>query len=167
MRDYRRLIDTNTSGNRCDVTPLFADPEGFAVLLEDLEHLLEGVAFDVVAGIDALGFVVGAALAARRGAGFLAIRKGGKLPVATVSRAFVDYTGTGKRLEIRADAIQPGTRILVADEWIETGAQVAAAISLLEDLGGIVVGVAAVQADDNPLVQGLREKYPFYVPSHG
>ena len=84
--DYLRLIDTHTSGNRCDLTPLFADPEGFTALLDDLERLLEGAAFDVVAGIDALGFVVGAALAARRGAGFLAIRKGGKLPVATVSR---------------------------------------------------------------------------------
>ena len=86
MEEYLRLIDTQTPGPRCDVTPLFADPQAFAALVADLcAPFMEGE-IDRVAGIDALGFILGTAMALHLKKGFVPIRKGGKLPVA-VSRA--------------------------------------------------------------------------------
>jgi len=121
-RTYLALIDRKTSGNRCDVTPLFADYVAFSALVEPL-------AFEVVVGIDALGFILGAVLALRTHVGFVPVRKGGKLPGAVDSAECVDYTGQPKTLELRRDALEPGTRVLLVDEWIETGVQVGAASS--------------------------------------
>ena len=159
MHDYLRLIDTNTQGPRNDVTPLFADYEAFASLVEDLIKPFAQVEFDYVIGIDALGFIVGTAIALRTKKGFVPIRKGGKLPVETETVDFVDYTGQKKSLELRAGAINPQTRVLIVDEWIETGAQVKAAIELVERQGGIVVGIATISIDDNADTRVMREKY--------
>jgi adenine phosphoribosyltransferase len=160
MKDYLRLIDTDTSGPRYDVTPLFADPEAFSNLVEDLLEAFVGVPFDLMAGIDALGFILGAAMAMRAGKGFVAVRKGGKLPVDVDRVSFVDYTGKDKALEIRPDAVDEGVRVLVVDEWIETGAQVSAAVDLIEGRGGVIVGIASIAMDKNPRTDALREKYP-------
>jgi len=162
MPHYLDLIDTNTTGPRYDVTPLFANYAAFDALLHDFERLLAHVQYDVVAGIDALGFILGTALALRLHKGFVSVRKGGKLPVAVDRVSFVDYSGEQKSLELRHDAIKPGTRVLVVDEWIETGAQAKAAIALIERQGGIVVGVAAFQIDANAATQPLRDAYPCY-----
>jgi len=159
MRNYLQLIDTHTQGPRSDVTPLFADYKAFSSLVEDLIEPFLQVAFDYVIGIDALGFIVGAALALRAKKGFVSIRKGGKLPVQTHSVDFVDYTGQIKSLELRADAIAAGTKVLIVDEWIETGAQIKAAIELVERQGGIVVGIATINIDDNAETRLIREKY--------
>ena len=159
MRDYLRLIDTDTPGSRCDVTPLFADPEAFKVLVEDLVQPFQGQAIDRVAGIDALGFILGTAVALRLGKGFLPIRKGGKLPVQVEQIEFVDYTGKHKTLEMRLGSIQAGERILLVDEWIETGAQVRAAVTLIELQGGLVAGITAINIDDNPGSRVLLAKY--------
>lgn len=128
---YLRRIDTQTLGRRYDVTPLFADYESFAELVRDLAEPFQDASLDLVAGIDALGFILGAALALKLRKGFLPIRKGGKLPVPTDAVEFVDYSGERKALEVRRDALRPGMRVLVVDEWIETGAQVSAAIELI------------------------------------
>lgn len=96
-KEYLRLIDTQTAGPRCDVTPLFADPIAFAELIADLSEPFISTAIDYVAGIDALGFILGTAVALRLNKGFIPIRKGGKLPVAVTAREFVDYTGESKR----------------------------------------------------------------------
>lgn len=159
MRNYLQLIDTNTQGPRNDVTPLFADYEAFSSLVEDLIKLFVQVEFDYVIGIDALGFIVGTAIALRTKKGFVPIRKGGKLPVKTNAVDFVDYTGQRKSLELRIDAIAAETKVLIVDEWIETGAQVKAAIELVERQGGIVVGIATINIDDNADTRLIREKY--------
>ncbi|HEX6543852.1 MAG TPA: phosphoribosyltransferase family protein [Ktedonobacterales bacterium] len=159
-RPYLALIDHTTSGNRCDVTPLFADSGAFSSLIDDLAALVEPLAFDLVAGIDALGFILGAALALRTHVGFVPIRKGGKLPVAVDAVECVDYTGQRKMLEMRRDALTPGTRVLLVDEWIETGAQVRAAIQLIEGQGGVVAGIASLHMDDNDQTEPLRARYP-------
>ncbi len=112
-----------------------------------------------MAGIDALGFILGAAIAVRLKKGFVPIRKGGKLPVQTDVARFVDYTGQEKSLELRVGAIQPRTRVLVVDEWVETGAQVRAAIELLEKQGGVVIGVASINMEDNSVTRLLRGRY--------
>ena len=156
---YLALIDHQTNGQRCDVTPLFADYAAFSALVGDLAALVEPLAFDVVAGIDALGFILGAALALRTHTGFVPIRKGGKLPVAVDAAECVDYTGQRKTLELRRDALRPGTRVLVVDEWIETGAQVRAAIHLIERQGGVIAGIASLHMDDNEQTEPLRARY--------
>src|SRR5689334_9465137 len=104
-RPYLALIDHETSGNRCDVTPLFADYAAFSAMVDDLAALVEPLAFDAVAGIDALGFILGTALALRTQVGFVPVRKGGKLPVAVDSAECVDYTGQRKTLELRRGAL--------------------------------------------------------------
>ncbi len=163
MSHYLDLIDTNTSGPRYDVTPLFAHHAAFDALLQDFERLLVGVHCDAVAGIDALGFILGTALALRLRKSFVPVRKGGKLPVAVDSVSFVDYSGSEKALELRHDAIRPGMRVLVVDEWVETGAQVQAAITLIERQGGVVAGVVTLQIDTkNVATQTLRDAYPCY-----
>src|SRR5262245_41075845 len=86
--EYLRLIDTKTRGPRYDVTPLFADGQAFARLIDDLAGRCGDLTFDLVAGIDALGFILGAALALRSRRGFVPIRKGGKLPVAADAARF-------------------------------------------------------------------------------
>ena len=156
--DYLRLIDTHTRG-RYDVTPLFADYDAFARLTDDLARKFADVVVDRVAGIDALGFILGTALALRLQKGFISIRKGGKLPAQVERAEFVDYTQERKSLEIRADAITQGMKVLIVDEWIETGAQVRAAIDLVERLGATVVGVATINLDENKNTRSLIEKY--------
>lgn len=158
-RPYLALIDRDTSGNRCDVTPLFADCAAFSALVDDLAALVEPLAFDVVVGIDALGFILGAALALRMQRGFVPIRKGGKLPVAVDSVECVDYTGQRKTLELRRDALKSGTRVLLVDEWIETGAQAQAAIQLIEGQGGVIAGIASLHIDGNEQTEQLRARY--------
>lgn len=148
MRDYMALIDRNTDRRRCDVTPVFGDVEAFGALVDDLMGLVAGAEFTTIVAIDALGFVLGAAMAVRGHKRLVLARKGGKLPVRTHAAEFVDYTGQTKSLEIRRDAIESGTRVLVVDEWVETGAQVLAAGSLVEMLGGVVVGVASIHIDE-------------------
>ena len=159
MKEYLILIDTHTSGPRCDVTPLFTNPQAFAALVADLCAPFEASEIDSVAGIDALGFILGTAMAIRLGKGFIPIRKGGKLPVAVSRAEFVDYSGQPKTLELRQGSIQPGQKVLVVDEWIETGAQVEAAVRLVEEAGGAVVGIATINMDDNSRVRRLRERY--------
>jgi adenine phosphoribosyltransferase len=159
VSDYLRLIDRNTSGNRCDVTPLFADPEAFGRLLEDLTGQFAGAEFDLIVAVDALGFVLGTALALRMRKGLVVVRKGGKLPVKTDVAEFVDYTGRTKSLELRPDAIAAGTRVLVVDDWVETGAQVRATICLIEGRGGVVVGVASINIDLSASAELVRLGY--------
>jgi adenine phosphoribosyltransferase len=159
MKDFLKLIDTETDGPRCDVTPLFADPQAFEALVTDLCAPFFDREIDYVAGIDALGFILGTAMAMRLQKGFIPIRKGGKLPVAVSRAEFMDYSGEAKTLELRQGSIQAGERVLVVDEWVETGAQVQAAVDLIEGAGGCVAGIVAINMDDTPLVRRLRERY--------
>jgi adenine phosphoribosyltransferase len=158
--DFLSLIDRQTTGNRCDVTPLFADGEALAALVDHLLAQMSGVPFDRVAAIDALGFILGTAIAVRAGKGVIAIRKAGKLPVACERREFVDYTKQTKSLELRPDILRRGERLLIVDEWIETGAQIKAAIELIEPLGAIVAGVVTINidadAEENLKAKGYR-----------
>jgi adenine phosphoribosyltransferase len=159
MKNYLRLIDTHTTGPRCDVTPLFAHPEAFAELVADLCAPFDPADIDYVAGIDALGFILGTAMAIHLHKGFIPIRKGGKLPVAVDTVEFVDYSGQSKTLELRQGGLPVGARVLVVDEWLETGAQAQAAVRLVEEVGGVVAGIAAINMDDNPGVRRLRGRY--------
>lgn len=162
VADYLQLIDHTTGGSRCDVTPLFADHVAFSALVSDIGEHFGEEAFDVVVGIDSLGFILGTAVALHAGKGFVPVRKGGKLPGMTDETSFVDYSKQLKSLELRHGAFAPGTRVLLVDEWIETGAQVNAAIELIERQGGIITGIATISMDENEATRALRKKYDCY-----
>jgi adenine phosphoribosyltransferase len=125
-----------------DLTPLFANGPAFAQVI-DVIATQYGGAFDVVAGIEARGFVLAAAVAYASGAGLVPIRKAGKLPRETVSAAYALEYGEAV-LEVHADAFEPGTRVLLLDDVLATGGTAAAAISLVERAGGVVVGFSVL-----------------------
>ena len=104
-------------------------------------------------------------MACKLNVGFLPIRKGGKLPVPARRQDFVDYTGTTKSLELRSDIDLIDRKVLIVDEWIETGAQISAALSLVEDGGSTIIGVASIHMDKNPFTDELRKKYNFRIAS--
>ncbi len=157
--NYLRLIDTNTQGQRYDVTPLFENCEAFSSLVRDLIRHFREVEFDCVAGVDALGFILGTAIATQANKGFVPVRKGGALPVKCDAAEFVDYTGKSKTLELRDGAIVPGLKVLLVDDWIETGGQITAAIKLIEARDGVVVGIATIGINENQATLRLKQRY--------
>jgi adenine phosphoribosyltransferase len=123
-----------------DITPLLADPAGLAAVVDGLVEAFEGERVDKVVGIEARGFVVAAPLAVRLGAGFVPVRKVGKLPWTTHAEEYELEYGTD-RLEVHQDAIAPGERVLIVDDVIATGGTAEATARLVELLGGEVVGL--------------------------
>jgi adenine phosphoribosyltransferase len=139
----REVADFPTAGIEFkDLTPLFADRRGLAAVTDALADVASGA--DLIAGIDARGFLVGGAVATRLGTGVLAIRKGGKLPPPVRTEQYNLEYGTAT-LEIPADGIELGGRsVVIVDDVLATGGTVAAARRLLEDCGARVSAVAVV-----------------------
>lgn len=124
-----------------DVMPLLASPTALQAAVDGLAAYAEPLRPDVVLGAEARGFILGGALACRLGAGFVAARKPGKLPRETVSVEYALEYGVDS-LEVQADAVKPGVRVLVHDDVLATGGTARAEIDLVERLGGTVVGAA-------------------------
>lgn len=125
-----------------DLTPLFADAQGLAAVTDELTAIADGA--DVIAGIDARGFVVAAAVATRLGVGMLMVRKAGKLPPPVCRESFRLEYGTAE-LEIPADGIElTGRRVVIVDDVLATGGTLAAARRLLEASGATVTAAAVV-----------------------
>jgi adenine phosphoribosyltransferase len=126
-----------------DIMPLLADSEALHETVERLGEFAEPREPDVVLGAEARGFILGAALAYRLGCGFVPARKPGKLPWRTISAKYALEYGFDA-LELHADAIAPGTKVLIHDDLLATGGTARAKIDLVEQLGGTVVGLAFV-----------------------
>jgi adenine phosphoribosyltransferase len=139
-----------------DLTPVFADGPAFRRMVEGLaspaasdpraavaETAGGDAAFDVVVGVEARGFLLAAAVAFDRGIGVVPVRKAGKLPRERIAADYELEYGTAT-LELHADSIRPGTRVLVVDDVLATGGTLGAAISLVEQVGGIVAAVSVV-----------------------
>jgi len=124
-----------------DITPLLGDPVAFSVAIDELVAANAGAEVDRVVGIEARGFVFGAAVALRLGAGFVPVRKAGKLPWAVVREEYELEYGTDK-LEIHRDAVHPDERILIIDDVLATGGTALATATLVEALGGVTAGFA-------------------------
>ena len=124
-----------------DITPLLADRQGLCDAVDALTELTRDLRPDVVIGAEARGFLLGPALARELGTGFVLARKPGSLPHRTISHEYsLEY---GKNvLEVHEDAIAPGSRVLVHDDLLATGGTAKALCSLVEQLGGEVVGCA-------------------------
>jgi adenine phosphoribosyltransferase len=121
-----------------DITTLLKDPVGFRITVNELANRYAGAKIDRVAGIEARGFIVGAALAYHLGVGFVPIRKKGKLPAETVEQDYELEYGTD-RIEMHVDAVSPGERVLLVDDLIATGGTAGAACKLIESMGGKIV----------------------------
>jgi adenine phosphoribosyltransferase len=124
-----------------DVTTLLRDPEGFRLAIDSLSTPYHGRRIDLVVGVESRGFILGAAVADRLGAGFVPVRKLGKLPSTTV-RATYDLEYGSDSLEVHKDAVEPGQRVLVVDDLLATGGTARATVGLVKQLGGRVEGVA-------------------------
>jgi len=124
-----------------DITPLLRDPAGFALAVEYLAQPYRGKNVNVVTGAESRGFIFGAAVAQTLSAGFVPIRKPGKLPSKTQSASYELEYGTDS-LEIHVDAIRPGDRVLMIDDLLATGGTMEACCRLVESLGGQIVGVS-------------------------
>jgi adenine phosphoribosyltransferase len=138
-----------------DLTPVFADGPAFRRMVRGLAapsasdprvaavSAVDGRPFDVVVGVEARGFLLAAAVALDTGVGVVPVRKAGKLPRERIAAEYALEYGTAT-LELHADAIAPGARVLVVDDVLATGGTLEAAIALVEQLGGVVAGVSVV-----------------------
>ncbi len=123
-----------------DITPLLGDSVAFAAAIEQMAAGFEAGGIDYVAAVEARGFIFGAALAEKLQAGFVPIRKKGKLPYKTVSHTYQLEYGTDT-IEIHSDAVEPGAKVLMVDDLLATGGTMAAACNLLEKLNADIAGV--------------------------
>jgi len=123
-----------------DITPLLADPEAFATAVDALCAGFTEAGIEYVAAVEARGFIFGAAAAKQLGAGFVPIRKKGKLPSETESVSYELEYGTDT-LEVHSDAVENGARVLLVDDLLATGGTMAAACELIEKIGGQIAGI--------------------------
>lgn len=126
-----------------DITTLIQDKEAFKKAVDDLSKEYENKGIDKVVGVEARGFIFGACLAQRIGAGFVPVRKKGKLPSKTISASYELEYGTDT-LEIHEDAITAGEKVLILDDLLATGGTVKAVIELIKKLKGEIVGAGFV-----------------------
>ncbi|WP_299452836.1 adenine phosphoribosyltransferase [uncultured Pigmentiphaga sp.] len=126
-----------------DITPLLQDPRSFRVLIDLFVYRYMNQRLDLVAGIDARGFIVGSVIAHELNLGFVPIRKKGKLPFDTIAEQYSLEYGSDS-VEMHADAVRPGQRVLLVDDLVATGGTMLAGMKLLQRLGANVVEAAAV-----------------------
>ncbi len=126
-----------------DLSTLLADAGAWAETIDRLAHIVERDEPDVLAGIESRGFLVAAPLAYKLGCGFLMVRKRGKLPGDTIGHEYALEYGTD-RVEVQADAITPGQRVVLLDDLLATGGTAAAAEALLRRVGAEVIGAAFI-----------------------
>jgi len=126
-----------------DITTLIKDPVGYSETLNELYNLAKNKGITKVVGIESRGFIFGGALAEKLGAGFVPIRKPGKLPAETVSESYELEYGTDQ-MEIHKDALQEGDKVLLHDDLLATGGTMEAACKLVEKLGAEIVQISFI-----------------------
>jgi adenine phosphoribosyltransferase len=145
LEDYIRTIpDYPKKGIMFrDVTSLWQDAQGFRRVIDALVHPFIGEKIDKIVGIESRGFVLGGAIAHQLSVGFVPLRKKGKLPYKTYSQEYTLEYGTDV-LEMHIDAIEKGERVLIVDDLIATGGTAEAAVKLIHQVGGHIVGTAFI-----------------------
>jgi adenine phosphoribosyltransferase len=160
MIDYAKYVIPGKG--RTDLARLFRDVDAFDSSAKAMAEPFRSAGITAVAALDALGFVFGTAIARELGVGLVLVRKGGKLPVDFESTTFVDYSGDTKTFEIAKEAIHQGDTLLIVDEWSSTGAQLRASISLIEKMGGKVLGAACYSMNSRVKSDPLLAKYQLH-----
>ena len=146
-----------------DVTTLFRDPRGFRLAVDQLLAPFVGQRIDLVAGLEARGFILGGAVAHQLSKGFVPIRKKGKLPGRTIEQDYLLEYGSAT-VEMHDDAVEAGHKVLLVDDLLATGGTAEAGIRLIERLGGEVIGCAFVV--DLPDLGGRKKLENMGVPTH-
>lgn len=126
-----------------DITPLLANGDAFAVAIRTMAEPWHDAGLDAVVGIESRGFILGAALALELGVGFVPVRKPGKLPATVLSESYALEYGSDS-LQVHADALPPGARVLLIDDVLATGGTLRAASNLLRRQGAEVAGAAVL-----------------------
>ena len=126
-----------------DITTVVGDAEGLRLAIDEMQAKLEGVEFDVIAGLESRGFIFGMPLAYNLGKPFIPVRKKGKLPRETVSQSYELEYGTAE-IEIHRDDVKPGTRVVLIDDLIATGGTLQAAAKLFSQLDAPVVRIVCL-----------------------
>ena len=144
-----------------DITPLLAHPAGLSLAVEYLTQPFRHQQVDVVVGAESRGFIFGTAVARNLSAGFVPVRKPGRLPADTYDQEYELEYGTN-RLEIHRDAINPGDRVLLIDDLLATGGTMAACCRLVDELGGEIVGIAVLIELTFLNGRSLLQKYPVH-----
>ncbi|QBI55111.1 adenine phosphoribosyltransferase [Streptomonospora litoralis] len=126
-----------------DITPLLAEPASLRAVVDEIAGRYEKGAVDAVLGLEARGFILGAPVALELGAGFVPVRKAGKLPRET-HRASYDLEYGSATVEMHADAVSPGSRVLIVDDVLATGGTARAAVELVDKAGGTVLGFSVL-----------------------
>ncbi len=134
-----------------DITPLLAEPAAFKLMIDALAARYEAMQPELIAGLEARGFIIGAALAYRLGVGFMPIRKKGKLPHECIEESYLLEYGSAT-VEAHVDALRPGQRVVLVDDLIASGGTMGAGARLLQRLGAELLECAAVI--DLPALRG-------------
>ena len=154
-----------------DVTTLMGNPRAFRQAVDELVQPYAGAKIDKVAGIEARGFILGGAVAHQLSAGFVPLRKKGKLPHSVLTESYELEYGVDA-MEMHTDAISPGDRVLLVDDLIATGGTAMAAIKLLRKAGSKIVGAAflvclpELQGDSKLAAQGIETSYLVWFSGH-
>lgn len=156
---YLDLLKPHPNGAWLTMLWLYRDGAAFNALLDDLAAPFASARIDVVAGPEAMGFALGAGVAARLRTGFVPIRKGGKLLGPNDTAQYPHHKGGTQTLELQTNSIEPGTRVLLVDQWIETGGSMYASINLVERQQGIVAGISTICIEDGKGGDPIRERY--------
>ena len=140
LKDYIRTVPNYPKEGVMfrDITTALGDADGLKLTIDAMQKLLDGVDFDVIAGAESRGFIMGMPIAYNLHKPFVLVRKKGKLPAETISQSYDLEYGTAE-VEIHKDCIKPGQKVVLVDDLIATGGTVEAAIKLFERLGGEVV----------------------------
>ncbi len=133
-----------------DITSVLQDEDGLQMAIDEMQKLVAGIDFDVIAGAESRGFIFGTPIAYNLHKPFALVRKKGKLPRETIETSYELEYGTAT-IEMHKDSIRPGQKVLVVDDLIATGGTLEATIRLVEQLGGEVVGVLVLME-----LQGLH-----------
>lgn len=144
-----------------DITSLIANPEAFAYSVDELVAFAKSVGANIIAGPESRGFIFGAPVAVKGGFGFVPVRKPNKLPRETITYTYQLEYGTDT-LCMHKDAINPGDKVVIIDDLVAVGGTINAVSHMVEELGGIVVGVGCVIALKGlPGIIDIPKKYPF------
>lgn len=152
MEKLRELISRNIPGGDSsfrDFRPIYADPDAMAAIVKALAEPFRGKV-DFVASPESLGFIVGSSLARELGVGFIAIRSGDHFRTITnelLSASYIDHRDMPRSLIVNRSLIPEGSRILLADDYVETAATIQACIALVEEADAVVAGIAALGAN--------------------
>lgn len=157
--DYKQYLRPGKGAT--DITKLLSDNEAFKSLIGDLTEVFADTIIDKVVCIDGWGTLLGAPTAYALGVGLIPIRSPGKLRNEVFSEIYTDYSGKEKTLEIHRDSLKNGERVLLIDDWVETGSTVMTAVKLIEKCGGKVVGIGTFMDDTKPEVHDKLKQYNY------